>query len=195
MVAVGAAAAVVAGLLAVPAMGSESPEPDPALMTDAATGAEQPEARSVPEPPPGITTQAWSGAGSAARTGDFVLRNGAEGLGKKVAGLDAALPKQGVQKILAHANRELGTGGGCTADPFGTGDHGKPLAPTRKYCLAGDDATSKEWVPQAVTGVSDAQADESWGTSRPVLLGSNDDSDPGRTRMGCPAKASRPADG
>ncbi|MER6995022.1 hypothetical protein [Streptomyces sp. NPDC000410] len=189
MIAAGAVAAVAAGLLVIPAMGNEAPESDPTLMTEeTATGAEQPTALAAEEPSPAIATLSWPGAGSAARTADFKLESGAA-LGKRVAKLDAALPKQGVQKILKYANRDLNPGGKCATDPFDTGGKAKALPPAKKYCFESADAKSKEWIPQAVTGVSDATKDEKWGTERPILIGSYDAINPGR-KNGCGAKES-----
>ncbi|MEV3987317.1 hypothetical protein AB0J57_00240 [Streptomyces sp. NPDC049837] len=192
MVAVGAVAAGVLGALVAPAMGNEGAGADPALMTEAATGAEQPTASFAPEPSPGVVTQAaWAGPGSVVtRPADFRLKSGAD-LARKVAKLDAMLPKQGVQKILRYANRPLLTGGDCRTDPFGKGDKGKdPLEPAKKYCFKDDDANSVEWIPQAVTGASDAAKDEKWGAKRPILIGSYDDDNTGRTKKGCKKKAS-----
>jgi hypothetical protein len=130
---------------------------------------------------------AYPGAGAPADAGDFTLKAGTP-LNKRVAKLDAALHKQGVRKLLDEANNRLRSGGSCP-DPFGTGDRGKaPLLPTNKYCFGDDDSLSKEWTPQAITGVSDAQRDEQWGgAARPILTGWYDDYNKGRSN-GCDDK-------
>lgn len=127
--------------------------------------------------------------GAPADAADFDLQAGSD-LSGRVTDLDDALPKQGVQNLLAQANRTLTTGSACTVDPFGEGDGGvAPLAPVTKYCWQSGDESSTEWIPQAITGVSDAQADEMWGTSRPVLTAWYDNDNPGRTD-GCTASES-----
>ncbi|MGI5398961.1 hypothetical protein ACQEVG_05775 [Streptomyces sp. CA-135486] len=192
IIAVGAVAAVTAGLLVIPAMGDEAPASDPATLTEAATGAEQPTADYATDAEaeePAFTTMAWGGPGSATKASNFNLKAG-RSLTSRVKRLDAALPKQGVQKILKYANRPFTSGAACKVDPFGKGDNGKkPLSPSKKYCWKGDDAVSPEWIPQAITGVSDAQKDEKWGGKRPILIGSYDDANPGRGN-GCTAKES-----
>ncbi|MCX4823032.1 hypothetical protein OG883_24705 [Streptomyces sp. NBC_01142] len=190
IIAAGAVAAVAAGLLVIPAMGNEAPGSDPTTMTATATGAEQPEAdfADADAPVPAFTTKAWGGPGTATPSSAFALKAGGSLTGR-VKKLDGALPKQGIQKVLKDANRTIRTGASCTTDPFGKGDKGTPLAPARKYCWEKDDATSAEWVPQAITGVSDAQKDEQWGSRRPVLIGSYDSQNPGRGN-GCKANES-----
>ncbi len=109
------------------------------------------------------------------RPGDFKLAAGSD-LGGLVGKLDAALPKQGLTELLEQANRT----------PAGCGDpdiYGPDLSPADRTCWKSDDATSSEWVPQAITGVSDAQEDEDWGTSNaePIAVGSYDAENPGRS--------------
>jgi hypothetical protein len=197
MIAVGAAAAVAAGLLVIPAMGNEG-ESEPTALTETATGAEQPTAdyatnAEVEAQDSAFTTMAWGGPGSSTEASNFNLKAG-KSLTKNVQRVDAALPKQGIQKILKYANRPL-TAGCKKPDPFGKGDNGvKPLAPTRKYCWMGDDATSREWVPQAISGVSDAQKDEKWGSKRPILVGAYDNWNPGRDDP-WPEKPGKPGGG
>ncbi|MFI7272959.1 hypothetical protein [Streptomyces sp. NPDC049879] len=135
--------------------------------------------------------QAFPGPGAPAPAGDYALAAGSD-LSGRVAALDAALPKQGVQDLLAQANRTLETGGSCP-DPFGRGDPVSgtnpalkpPVATVERYCFEQDDSVTTEWIPQAVTGVSDAQEDEAWGAAtRTVLTGWYDNSNPGREN-GC----------
>jgi hypothetical protein len=118
---------------------------------------------------------AYPGAGAPADARDLTLKAGPS-LKKRVAKLDAALHKQGVRKLLDEAKNTLGSGGSCP-DPFGRGDGGKaPLHPTNTYCFNDADSNSKEWTPQAISGVSDAQKDERWGAAaRLILVGWYDD--------------------
>ncbi len=122
--------------------------------------------------------------GAAVTASDFNLAAGGD-LSGLDSQLDAALPKQGVQNLLLQANRDLTTGSSCAVNPFG----GTALAPVQKYCWQSDDQNTTEWVPQAITGVDDAQDDEEWGSARPVLTAWYDNSDPGRSD-GCTASES-----
>jgi hypothetical protein len=118
---------------------------------------------------------ALAGTLAAADTADFTLARG-NGLAGYTDDLDAALTNQGVTNLMAQANRN--------ATPGCTGPFGPDLTPAKAFCLEPDDTTSQEWVPQAVTGVSDAQLDEAWGdndTSSAVLFGSYDNYNPGRS--------------
>ncbi|MCX4534865.1 hypothetical protein OHA79_19330 [Streptomyces sp. NBC_00841] len=147
---------------------------------------------SVPTPPPG-KTQSWvqepratmaeqpafraqdfTEPGGAASSGDFTLTAGSN-LTSRVERLDAILPKQGVQNLLLAANRTARVN--CAdRDPFLTSED-----PAIKYCLMDDDSTSQEWIPQAVTGVSDAKDNELWGTASDItMFGSYDNWNPGR---------------
>src|SRR5207248_3240530 len=38
-------------------------------------------------------------------------------------------------------------------------------------CFQGGDNNDAEWVPQGITTVADAQADQQWGGSKPLLVG------------------------
>ncbi|WP_190158103.1 hypothetical protein [Streptomyces litmocidini] len=106
--------------------------------------------------------------GDPAAASSFNLKSGPD-LSSAVAGLKAALPTQGIQDLLDQGNRTAKTGASCTADPFGTGDDGAVLAPAEKICWDAGDADTEEWIPQGLTGVSDAQADELWGTRKPLV--------------------------
>lgn len=112
------------------------------------------------------------------RPGDFQLKAGSS-LTSLVNQLDAALPKQGLTELMELANREAGWDGACGS----TGIYGPDLAVNHRVCWKSDDATSTEWVPQAISGVSDAQEDEDWGTSNaePIVVGSYDAQNPGRS--------------
>lgn len=130
---------------------------------------------------PAVATRDWTGPGGPADPGDFTLSAGAMNAetSSRVSRLDAVLPKQGVQDLLVAANRTMVPW--CTgSDPFG-----RAPAPDMKYCLDGDDSKSTEWIPQAVTGVSDAKDNELWGQAGNIqMFGSYDGDDPGRHKPG-----------
>lgn len=112
-------------------------------------------------------------AATAPRLSDFVLRPASlpsPSLQERVNRLDAKLPKLGVQNILAQANRTgawaTGSSTACTSGAFS----GMTLPPGRRFCWNAGDNTTGEWIPQGVTTVADAQADELWGTKQAVLV-------------------------
>ncbi|MEV5825855.1 hypothetical protein AB0L25_09785 [Spirillospora sp. NPDC052242] len=77
--------------------------------------------------------------------------------------LDGRLRRSGVDAVLrAPGARELGRDrcGRAAAVPPGS------LA----YCFDRKDSRTKTWVPQGVTTVSDAVADENWNGDRPMLV-------------------------
>ncbi|MEV8531876.1 hypothetical protein [Streptomyces sp. NPDC051211] len=125
---------------------------------------------------PVLGTPAQAAPGDPATASSFNLKSGPD-LSGHVADLKAALPTQGVQILLDQGNRVAKTGPSCTTDPFGTGDAGGILAPAEKFCWDAGDSDTKEWIPQGITGVSDAQADELWGTRKPVVTAWYDKSD------------------
>ncbi|MBT3077054.1 MULTISPECIES: hypothetical protein [Streptomyces] len=112
------------------------------------------------------------------RAGDFRLAAGSD-LSGLVGRLDAALPKQGLTALMEQANRTAGWEAACG----NTSIYGPDLAVNHRVCWADDDLASTEWVPQAITGVSDAQEDEDWGTSNaePIAVASYDAKNPGRS--------------
>lgn len=73
------------------------------------------------------------------------------------------LTRSGVQSLLEDANRTAGTG--CDA----------PEGAAHTFCFQpesdgqGDDQNTEAWYPQGVTTVSDAVADEQWGSKKPVV--------------------------
>ncbi|MER5928937.1 hypothetical protein [Streptomyces sp. NPDC002054] len=117
---------------------------------------------------PAVGSPAQAAPGDPAVASSFNLKPGPD-LNGHVTALKAALPTQGIQTLLDQGNRVAKTGTSCTTDPFGTGDSGTILAPDRKFCWDGGDSDTKEWIPQGITGVSDAQADELWGTRKPLV--------------------------
>ncbi|MFE2236612.1 hypothetical protein ACE1OA_32405 [Streptomyces sp. JL2001] len=112
------------------------------------------------------------------RPGDFQLETGSS-LAGLVGQLEGALPKQGLTDLMEEANRESGWEGACGT----AGIYGPDLAVNHRVCWKSDDATSTEWIPQAITGVSDAQEDEDWGTSNaePIAVAAYDNENPGRS--------------
>ncbi|MFD4258532.1 hypothetical protein ACFWR9_13080 [Streptomyces sp. NPDC058534] len=131
-----------------------------------------------PDSPPAATAPALADP-VPGRPGDFRLAAGSDLTGR-VDKLDAALPKQGLTELLEQANRTSGQGAGDCGD---TAIYGPDLPVGDRVCWKSDDATSTEWIPQAISGVSDAQEDEDWGTSNaePIAVGSYDDKNPGRS--------------
>lgn len=112
------------------------------------------------------------------RVADFKLAAGT-GLSGLVGKLDAALPAQGLTELMEQANRPAGWNADCGT----TAIYGSDLSTSHRVCWQGDDLSSTEWIPQAITGVSDAQEDEDWGTSNaePIAVASYDDRNPGRS--------------
>ncbi|MEU3602806.1 hypothetical protein ABZ714_29480 [Streptomyces sp. NPDC006798] len=94
----------------------------------------------------------------------------------RVTRLESVLPKRTLTNAIGSADRTAQPG--CARDPFG------PTAPQPqvKYCLDDVDSVDKEWVPQGVSGVSDAKLNESWGNAGGdiQLFTSYDTEDPGR---------------
>ncbi len=116
----------------------------------------------------GATPARAATPGDPATASAFDLTSGPD-LSGHVADLKAALPTQGVQDLLDQGNRTAKTGASCTTDPFGTGDNGAVLPPAKKLCWDAGDSDTQEWIPQGLTGVSDAQADELWGARKPLV--------------------------
>jgi hypothetical protein len=137
----------------------------------------------------GQAVQAYPGAGEPAPAEEYGLTAGSD-LSGMIDELAASLPAQDVEDLLDQGNRVLSTGETCP-DPFGVGDGGlPPLAPSDAYCFQDDDSLTTEWIPQAVSGVSDAEEDEVWGeNSRPVLTSWYDSQNPGR-EDGCTSSES-----
>ncbi|WP_329390113.1 hypothetical protein OG625_38240 [Streptomyces sp. NBC_01351] len=127
---------------------------------------------------PALGAPAQAAPGDPATASSFNLKSGPD-LSGQVADLKAALPVQGVQDLLDQGNRVAKTGASCTTDPFGTGDNGTVLPPARKFCWDAGDSDTEEWIPQGITGVSDAQADELWGTRKPLVTSWYDKADSG----------------
>ncbi|MEU5163483.1 hypothetical protein AB0G74_28260 [Streptomyces sp. NPDC020875] len=121
---------------------------------------------------------AWSGAGGVANPADHTLTAGAMNAEttKRVTRLEKVLPKRTLTNAIGSADRTAQPD--CARDPFG------PTAPQPqlKYCLDDADSVDKEWLPQGVSGVSDAKDNESWGNAGPdiQLFTSYDAEDPGR---------------
>ncbi|MFD9868255.1 hypothetical protein ACFXI8_13745 [Streptomyces niveus] len=131
-----------------------------------------------PETPPGSGNAGLRAAPVPGRPGDFQLAAGSSLTGM-LDRLDASLPQQGLTELMEQANRDAGWDSACGT----TGIYGPDLAVNHRVCWQSDDATSTEWIPQAISGVSDAQEDEDWGTSNsePIAVGSYDAQNPGRS--------------
>jgi hypothetical protein len=116
-------------------------------------------------------TAAGAAAGSP-NLGDFVMKKGSNDLVTRVEALDAHLPKMGVQNLLLQANRQAthaNAGNPCNASAF----DGRAGAPAH-WCLNADDSrtvgATVEWMPQGITTVADAQADDRWGERQAILV-------------------------
>jgi len=99
---------------------------------------------------------------------DYVLHRGEAPDSSALVGLTKTLKKSGVQALLnAKGNRKLGHKGGCRK---------AAAVPPRAdwYCFNAGDTKTKEWIPQGVSGVSDAQDDELWGSAKPLLVSGYD---------------------
>jgi hypothetical protein len=109
--------------------------------------------------------------------GDFRLRPIDLDLAGRVRELDAELPTLGLQDILAQANRQATSapaGDPCNAEAF----NGRGEEPAH-WCwddsdtgpIDGDEGSGRvEWMPQGVTTVADAEADEHAGSRQPILV-------------------------
>jgi hypothetical protein len=110
------------------------------------------------------TTAASTDAAVTSDPSDYVLRRGEAPDSSALVGLTKTLKKSGVQALLnAKGNRKLSHRGGCR----------KAAAVPPKadwYCFNPGDTKTKEWIPQGVSGVSDAQDDELWGSAKPLLV-------------------------
>ncbi|MFF4080122.1 hypothetical protein ACFYZN_12015 [Streptomyces sp. NPDC001777] len=140
-------------------------EQDDFAGTEAGTASAAPRASLAAAPVPG-------------RAADFKLAKGTD-ISALVGKLYAGLPTQGLTELMEQANRPAGWGSDCGD----TGIYGPDLTAAPRVCWKSDDAISSEWVPQAITGVSDAQEDEDWGTSNaePIAVAGYDAENPGRS--------------
>ncbi len=109
-------------------------------------------------------TAASTDAAVTADPSDYVLRRGEAPDSSALVGLTKTLEKSGVQALLnAKGNRKLGHKGGCRK--------AAAVPPNADwYCFNPGDTKTKEWIPQGVSGVSDAQEDELWGSAKPLLV-------------------------
>ncbi|WP_242901015.1 hypothetical protein [Actinomadura terrae] len=98
---------------------------------------------------------------AAPNLGDFDLRAGSD-RSTPLKALDKKLDKSGVGALLnATGQRKLGGGCGRAA--------GVP-SDSVVYCWNKEDAATSKWIPQGVSSVSDATADETWGKGGKPLL-------------------------
>lgn len=136
-------AAVAAGVLAAATPGIAHAVPAPA------------------EPRAGTAAQAWTVA-APLNPRDFDLRRGTDRSGT-VRALGGRLRRTGVAALLRSTGGAR-LGGGC-------GQAAGVPAGSLVYCFDGADSTTRNWVPQGVTTVSDAAAREGWaGGVRPILV-------------------------
>ncbi|MGI5203964.1 hypothetical protein ACQEU6_20595 [Spirillospora sp. CA-108201] len=121
-------------------------------------------AHAAPAPVPAPSRAAAHAGGVAAPLDprDFDLRRGADRSGP-VRALGGRLRRAGVGALLRSPGRAR-LGGGC-------GRAAGVPARSLVYCFDRADSTTKDWVPQGVTSVSDAAAGEGWaGGVRPILV-------------------------
>lgn len=101
-------------------------------------------------------------AAAAPARGDVALRHAASS-GPALRALDGRLRRGGVNAVLrASGGRRLGKDGCAKAAAVPPG--------SLTYCFDRKDTRTEKWVPQGVTTVSDAAADESWNGDRPMLV-------------------------
>lgn len=112
-----------------------------------------------------VPALAGSGAAQAATTDDFTLHPAATKAASLSSSLNKKLYRDSVSTILKKANRKARKGTACHTNAFA----GESVTNWR-YCFDGADSKSPEWVPQGVTGVSDAKANESWNGTKPLLV-------------------------
>jgi hypothetical protein len=100
------------------------------------------------------------------------MEQGSNVLLPRIEALDARLPKMGVQNLLLQANRTAthsSPGDPCNDAAF-DGRDGGPA----QWCFNADDSrtvgASVEWMPQGITTVADAQADDRWGERQAILV-------------------------
>ncbi|WP_007024664.1 hypothetical protein [Saccharomonospora iraqiensis] len=106
---------------------------------------------------------------------NFELRPNAMGdeLGDRVARLDNELPRAGVGRILADANRQgrVDTYRACNDDAARDDGGGVLRTVIHSVCFNSGDNATKLWYPQGVTTIADAQDDKYWGAdNQPVLI-------------------------
>ncbi len=97
---------------------------------------------------------------------DFVLRRGAD-RGEPLRALNGLLGRSGVDALI-RSSGQAKMGRGC-------GRAAAVPAHSLVYCFDRADSTTRRWVPQGVTTVSDAVAGERWaGGGRPILVSWHD---------------------
>lgn len=116
--------------------------------------------------------------------GDFVLRpatNQAD-LTARVRLLDEQLPKIGVQRLMFDTSRRGSVQYGGICNPNAVDGREPNLPVVYSLCFdRADNGTAGgnvEWTPQGMTTVADAQADQAWGVTTPLIVSwYNDDSE------------------
>lgn len=129
-------------------------------------------AAGVPLAAPGLVLAPHARAAADLSLREFDLRRGPD-RGASIRALDGRLHRSSVDALLhSSGQRRLRRGCGKAA--------GVP-AGSLVYCFDKTDSTTRTWVPQGVTTVSDAEADEQWaGGGRPILVSWHDS---GRIRL------------
>jgi hypothetical protein len=88
----------------------------------------------------------------------------------RVAALEKVLPSVDVRHVLAHVNRPATFGEDCRSPAF----HGI-TPPAQRYCFDAEDTSAPgdrklEWMPQGVTTVADARADQALSGRQAILI-------------------------
>ncbi|MFF5265109.1 hypothetical protein ACFY4C_40015 [Actinomadura viridis] len=98
----------------------------------------------------------------------YLLTAGKRPAANALGGMAGNLKTVGVQTLLERQGDRKGEwGGDC-------GRAARVPAGAKVFCFDSRDTGTEEWYPHGVTTVSDAQADEKWGASRPLLVSWND---------------------
>ncbi|SFQ48581.1 hypothetical protein SAMN05421810_10828 [Amycolatopsis arida] len=120
----------------------------------------------------GVQGPAVAAADPTLSLGNFELRPNAMGdeLKRRVAELDKELPRAGVGKIIADANRVGRVGAPYV--PCNSAAAGRTLGSvSESICFNAGDNSTGLWMPQGVTTVADAQDDQRWGErNQPILV-------------------------
>ncbi|GAA2420928.1 hypothetical protein GCM10010191_35360 [Actinomadura vinacea] len=94
----------------------------------------------------------------------YILKAGKGPDAGALGGMAENLETTGVQDLLNQKGGRTGKWGGSC------GSAAKVPAGAKVFCFNSADTKSKEWYPQGMTGVSDAQDDEKWGSEKPLLV-------------------------
>src|SRR5262245_39304160 len=90
-------------------------------------------------------------ATAAPNPSDYVLRQGTPPRSEALIGLTRSLQKRGVQELLTQpGNRRMAHQGAC-------GGAAKVPSGADWWCFSAGDTKTRQWIPQGVSTVSDAQ--------------------------------------